>query len=224
MSQSIRESTVGTTLPADMGIDGRTLTRETLEALRFMALGRMAEGESLAAASVSFGVHRTCAYKAWPKARGRGKGKRSCGGAWATPDVERRARGARVSVGQRQEPTAVWLRLRAVDAPARGRVDHPALRCGAEPGFGGGTARASRWRPTPPVPVHRIRGGTLETPRRRLLQALLQHVHHARYGGSLATRGDDAAAGARGRDRQRHRAVHGFLVAAVEQAMQEAAL
>ncbi len=60
-----------------MKIDGRTLTRETLEAMRFMALDRMAEGESPAAVSASFGMHRTWAYKVRWKARGRGKGKRS---------------------------------------------------------------------------------------------------------------------------------------------------
>ncbi len=60
-----------------MKIDGRTLTRETLEAMRFMALDRMAEGESPAAVSASFGMHRAWAYKVRLKARGRGKGKRA---------------------------------------------------------------------------------------------------------------------------------------------------
>ncbi|AOU98853.1 hypothetical protein BI364_13585 [Acidihalobacter yilgarnensis] len=59
-----------------MKIDGRPLTRETLEAMRFMALDRMDEGESPAAASASFGMHRTWAYKVRLKARGRGQGKR----------------------------------------------------------------------------------------------------------------------------------------------------
>ena len=54
-------------------IDGRTLTRETLEAMRFLALDRMAEGESPAAISASFGMHRIWAYKVRLKARGRGK-------------------------------------------------------------------------------------------------------------------------------------------------------
>jgi hypothetical protein len=45
-----------------MKIDGRTLTRETLEAMRFLALDRMAEVESPAAISASFGMHRTWAY------------------------------------------------------------------------------------------------------------------------------------------------------------------
>lgn len=53
--------------------DGRTLTRETLEAMRFMALERMAEGESPAAIAASFGMHRTWAYKVRLKARGQGK-------------------------------------------------------------------------------------------------------------------------------------------------------
>ncbi|OBS10367.1 IS630 family transposase [Acidihalobacter prosperus] len=57
--------------------DGRTLTRETLEAMRFMALERMAEGESPAAVSASFGMHRTWAYKVRLKVRGRGQGKRA---------------------------------------------------------------------------------------------------------------------------------------------------
>ncbi len=60
-----------------MKIDGRTLTRETLEAMRFMALDRMAEGGSPAAISASFGMHRTWAYKVRWKARGRGQGKRA---------------------------------------------------------------------------------------------------------------------------------------------------
>ncbi|AOU98308.1 hypothetical protein BI364_10355 [Acidihalobacter yilgarnensis] len=57
--------------------DGRTLTRETLEAMRFMALERMAEGESPAAVSASFGMHRTWAYKVRLKVRGRGQGKQA---------------------------------------------------------------------------------------------------------------------------------------------------
>lgn len=60
-----------------MKIDGRTLTRETLETMRFMALDRMAEGESPAAVSASFGMHRTWAYKVRLKARGRANGKRA---------------------------------------------------------------------------------------------------------------------------------------------------
>ena len=45
-----------------MKIDGRTLTREMLVAMRFLALDRMAEGESPVAISASFGMHRTWAY------------------------------------------------------------------------------------------------------------------------------------------------------------------
>ena len=56
-----------------MKIDGRTLTREMLVAMRFLALDRMAEGESPVAISASFGMHRTWAYKVRLKARGRGK-------------------------------------------------------------------------------------------------------------------------------------------------------
>lgn len=66
-----------TAVQADMKIDGRTLTREALEAMRFMALDRMAEGELPAAIAVSFGMHRAWAYKVRLKARGRGKGKRA---------------------------------------------------------------------------------------------------------------------------------------------------
>lgn len=62
-----------TAVQADMKIDGRMLTRETLEAMRFMALDRMAEGESPVAISASFGMHRTWAYKVRLKARGKGK-------------------------------------------------------------------------------------------------------------------------------------------------------
>ena len=57
--------------------DGRTLSHETLEEMRLLALARMAEGESPAAVSASFGLHRTWAYKVRNKARGRGKGKRA---------------------------------------------------------------------------------------------------------------------------------------------------
>lgn len=57
--------------------DGRTLAHETLEEMRLMALDRMAEGESAAKVSASFGLHRTWAYKVRAKARGRGKGKRA---------------------------------------------------------------------------------------------------------------------------------------------------
>lgn len=61
----------------DMKIDGRGLNRKTLEEMRLIALDRMAEGESPAAVSASFGLHRTWAYKVRAKARGRGKGKRA---------------------------------------------------------------------------------------------------------------------------------------------------
>lgn len=62
-----------TTAQSDMKIDGRTLTREMLEAMRLMALDRIAEGESLAAISASFGMRRTRAYKVRLKTRGKGK-------------------------------------------------------------------------------------------------------------------------------------------------------
>ncbi len=57
--------------------DGRTLSRETLEAMRLMALDRMAEGEPPAEVSASFGLHRSWAYKVRIKARGRGRGRRA---------------------------------------------------------------------------------------------------------------------------------------------------
>lgn len=57
--------------------DGRTLSRETLEAMRLRALDRMAEGEPPAEVSSSFGLHRTWAYKVRIKARGRGRGRRA---------------------------------------------------------------------------------------------------------------------------------------------------
>jgi hypothetical protein len=55
-----------------MKIDGRTRTRETLQAMRFMALDRMAESESPATVSASFGMNRNWAYKVRRKARERG--------------------------------------------------------------------------------------------------------------------------------------------------------
>lgn len=57
--------------------DGRTLSHETLEEMRLLALARMAEGESPGAVSASFGLHRTWAYKVRNKARGRGRGPRA---------------------------------------------------------------------------------------------------------------------------------------------------
>lgn len=61
--------------PTGLKIDGRTLRRETLEAMPFLALDRMAEGESPAAIPTSFGMHRTWVHQVRLKARGRGKGK-----------------------------------------------------------------------------------------------------------------------------------------------------
>lgn len=45
--------------------------------MRMMALERMREGESPAAVSASFGMHRSWAYKVRAKAAGRGRGKRA---------------------------------------------------------------------------------------------------------------------------------------------------
>lgn len=57
--------------------DGRTLSRETLQAMRLIAYERMREGESPAAVSASFGMHRTWAYKVRAQAAGRGRGRRA---------------------------------------------------------------------------------------------------------------------------------------------------
>lgn len=57
--------------------DGRTVSHEALEEMRLIALQRMAEGESPAQVSASFGLHRTWAYKVRAKARGRGRGARA---------------------------------------------------------------------------------------------------------------------------------------------------
>jgi transposase len=57
--------------------DGRTVSHEALEEMRLLALARMAEGESPAVVSASFGMHRGWAYKVRAKARGRGRGKRA---------------------------------------------------------------------------------------------------------------------------------------------------
>ncbi len=62
---------------ACMKRDGRTVSHRALEAMRLMALERMAEGENPGAVSASFGLHRTWAYKVRAKAKGRGKGKRA---------------------------------------------------------------------------------------------------------------------------------------------------
>lgn len=57
--------------------DGRTVSHVALEEMRLMALQRMAEGESPAQVSASFGLHRTWAYKVRARARGRGRGARA---------------------------------------------------------------------------------------------------------------------------------------------------
>lgn len=54
--------------------DGRTLDHQTLEAMRLLAVQRMAEGESAAAVAVSFGMHRSWAFKCRAAVRGRGRG------------------------------------------------------------------------------------------------------------------------------------------------------
>lgn len=77
MSQHLTEQLTPSAVQLGMKNDNRTLTRKSLGAMRFMALERMAEGESPAAVSASFGMHRTWAYKGRLKARGRGKGKQA---------------------------------------------------------------------------------------------------------------------------------------------------
>jgi transposase len=51
--------------------DGRRLDHQTLEALRLMAMERLAEGEAASAVMASFGFCRTTIYKWQRKARGR---------------------------------------------------------------------------------------------------------------------------------------------------------
>jgi len=51
--------------------DGRCLDHQTLEALRLMAMERLAEGEAASAVMASFGFCRTTIYKWQRKARGR---------------------------------------------------------------------------------------------------------------------------------------------------------
>jgi transposase len=61
----------------DMKRDGRSVSRAALEEMRAVAYERMKEGESPAAVSASFGMHRGWAYKLRAKSKGRGKGKRA---------------------------------------------------------------------------------------------------------------------------------------------------
>ena len=51
--------------------DGRRLDHQTLEALRLMAMERLAEGEAASAVTASFGFCRTTIYKWQRKAKGR---------------------------------------------------------------------------------------------------------------------------------------------------------
>jgi transposase len=57
--------------------DGRTLAHNVLEEMRLMAVQRMREGESPEAVAVSFGMHRSWAYKCRTACNGRGKGLRA---------------------------------------------------------------------------------------------------------------------------------------------------
>lgn len=56
--------------------EGRKISRQGLEEMRYRAYERMAEGEHPADVSASFGFHRSWAYKVRAKARGFGRGKR----------------------------------------------------------------------------------------------------------------------------------------------------
>lgn len=56
--------------------DGRTVTHNTLEETRILAVQRMAEEELPDDVAASFGMHRCWAYKIRAQARGRGRGPR----------------------------------------------------------------------------------------------------------------------------------------------------
>ncbi len=56
--------------------DGRSLDHATLEAMRMLAIDRMRAGETPAAVSASFGMHRSWGHKILLATKGRGKGKR----------------------------------------------------------------------------------------------------------------------------------------------------
>jgi transposase-like protein len=72
--------------------DGRTLDRQTQEAIRLMAVARVREGESWAEVIAAYGLHRTTIYK-WLKAalqpggRGRGAAVDQSDGTAAQPDA-----------------------------------------------------------------------------------------------------------------------------------------
>ena len=57
--------------------DGRSLAHNTLEEMRILAVQRMAGGEHPNDVAVSFGMHRSWAYKVRSQARGRGRGVRA---------------------------------------------------------------------------------------------------------------------------------------------------
>lgn len=98
---------VVTAVQVDMKIDGRTLTCEILEAMRFMALDRMAEGESPAATSALFGIHRSLGVQgAGESARPGQAGSAVVAGARAAPDVDRCPGATGISLGERQESAA----------------------------------------------------------------------------------------------------------------------
>lgn len=64
--------------------DGRTLSHETLEEMRMLAMQRMNEGERPTDVAASFGMHRSWAFKCRAAAKGRGKGLRALSSTKAT--------------------------------------------------------------------------------------------------------------------------------------------
>ena len=77
--------------------DGRTLDRQTLEAIRLMAVERVREGESAAAVIEAYGFNRTTIYK-WISGAATRRGDQGTAldqsdGATAQPDADAGAAG-----------------------------------------------------------------------------------------------------------------------------------
>jgi transposase len=77
--------------------DGRTLSHETLEEMRKVAVLRMNEGERPAVVAASFGMHRSWAFKCRAAAKGKGKGLR------ALRSTKASGRPRKLSAGQEQQ-------------------------------------------------------------------------------------------------------------------------